>query len=151
MNCGVAYLTPSERLKRLPALQTELCFSRVYRRFSQSLPSSQYFADPRHHPVKTCMPRPCLYSLPFQQGRPVLISKPLSARAVRSSKADGRKRQAGRQKFTCTCSGSLRQAGPVDPPPDYGAIDARPLNRLILARFRSKMVAALREDVSSTG
>lgn len=42
-----------------------------------------------------------------------------------------------------TTPDGLVQAGPRDPQPDYAAIDAAPLNRLVYTLFRAKMVAAL--------
>ena len=45
----------------------------------------------------------------------------------------------------------LRSAGPAEEAPDYRAVDESLLNRFILSRFRTKMVAALGQDVTSSG
>lgn len=42
--------------------------------------------------------------------------------------------------------GGLVSAGPGDTPPDYTAIDAQPLNRVVYALFRARMVAAVGAD-----
>ena len=46
---------------------------------------------------------------------------------------------------------AYRTAGPSEPAPDYAAIDAAPLNRLIMALFRRKMVDALGKDSQLQG
>jgi hypothetical protein len=46
---------------------------------------------------------------------------------------------------------ATRQAGPVDPVPDYTAIDSQPLNQIVMALFRRKMVAAIGSDSQLTG
>jgi hypothetical protein len=46
---------------------------------------------------------------------------------------------------------ATRQAGPVDPVPDYTAIDSQPLNQVVMALFRRKMVAAIGSDSQLTG
>lgn len=37
-------------------------------------------------------------------------------------------------------------AGPKTPEPDYTQLDSHPLNRLVMALFRMKMVSAIGED-----
>eukprot|EP00775_Hariotina_reticulata_P008624 gene8624-8805_t len=46
---------------------------------------------------------------------------------------------------------ATRQAGPKDSPPNYSSIDRQPLNQVIMALFRNKMVAAIGADSSMTG
>jgi hypothetical protein len=46
---------------------------------------------------------------------------------------------------------ALRQAGPQAPAPDYAPIDAQPLNRVVMALFRRKMVAAIGSDSQLEG
>jgi len=45
----------------------------------------------------------------------------------------------------------LRQAGPSTAAPDYAAIDSQPLNRVVMALFRRKMVAAIGSDSELEG
>ena len=45
----------------------------------------------------------------------------------------------------------LVAAGPASPPPDYAAIDARPLNRLVYSLFRNRMAQAIGADSKLEG
>lgn len=47
--------------------------------------------------------------------------------------------------------GGLVVAGPASPPPDYSAIDAQPLNRVIYSLFRGRMAAAIGSDSQLEG
>ena len=42
-------------------------------------------------------------------------------------------------------------AGPASPPPDYSAIDAQPLNRLVYTLFRKRMAQAIGADSQLEG
>ncbi|WIA15386.1 hypothetical protein OEZ85_002048 [Tetradesmus obliquus] len=46
---------------------------------------------------------------------------------------------------------ATRQAGPAEPVPDYAAIDSQPLNQVVMALFRRKMVAAIGSDSQLSG
>jgi hypothetical protein len=46
---------------------------------------------------------------------------------------------------------AFQQAGPQSPEPSYAAIEAQPLNRLVMQLFRNKMVAAIGEDSKLQG
>ena len=46
---------------------------------------------------------------------------------------------------------AFRAAGPGTPEPSYEAIEAQPLNKLVMQLFRNKMVAAIGEDSSKPG
>jgi hypothetical protein len=45
----------------------------------------------------------------------------------------------------------VRQAGPPTQEPDYADIDGQPLNKIVMALFRNKMVAALGSDSQLSG
>ena len=47
--------------------------------------------------------------------------------------------------------GGLVAAGPASSPPDYAAIDAQPLNRVVYGLFRQRMVQAVGNDSKLEG
>eukprot|EP00879_Flechtneria_rotunda_P011353 GHRR01011858.1.p1 GENE.GHRR01011858.1~~GHRR01011858.1.p1 ORF type:complete len:171 (+),score=34.61 GHRR01011858.1:187-699(+) len=49
------------------------------------------------------------------------------------------------------CKAGIRQAGPGTPEPNYTSIDSQPLNKLVMALFRAKMVAAIGQDSQLQG
>ena len=46
---------------------------------------------------------------------------------------------------------AYRAAGPSEPVPNYDALDSQPLNRLVMALFRGKMVDAIGQDSQLEG
>jgi hypothetical protein len=46
---------------------------------------------------------------------------------------------------------ATREAGPRDVAPSYEKIDASPINQFIMARFRTKMIDKIGEDVDEQG
>jgi hypothetical protein len=75
-----------------------------------------------------------------QPRRPRLAAPPSAAAGGSAAPADG-----------APAAQPLRAAGPGTPPPDYAAIDAQPLNRVVMALFRRKMVAAIGSDSQLEG
>ena len=65
----------------------------------------------------------------------------------------GRQCRKALQQFRATLSAAegLEQAGPGTPKPEYVSIDAKPLNRVIMALFRNKMEHAMGVSSSANG
>lgn len=61
--------------------------------------------------------------------------------------------QCGAQphRWPCRLRAAAQQAGPQTPEPSYTDIDAQPLNRVVMALFRRKMVDALGTDSTMQG
>ena len=60
-------------------------------------------------------------------------------------------RRAGSAQPSPRLAAVLRTAGPSDEPPDYSAIDAQPLNKLVYSLFRRRMAAAVGSDSPEQG
>lgn len=88
-----------------------------------------------------------------------MLARRPSHSALRSgSGAAGNKRPvfgaqpARRAPFTARPSlPDIARKGPTDPVPSYAAVDATPLNKVIMALFRRKMVAAIGADSQLQG
>jgi hypothetical protein len=52
---------------------------------------------------------------------------------------------------TLAAAAPVRQAGPATDVPDYTEIDSQPLNKIVMALFRNKMVAAIGSDSQLSG
>lgn len=59
--------------------------------------------------------------------------------------------QACRASSLAAAVAPARQAGPSTDVPDYSDIDSQPLNKVVMALFRNKMVAAIGSDSQLSG
>jgi hypothetical protein len=55
------------------------------------------------------------------------------------------------QQATTLAAAPVRQAGPATDVPDYTEIDSQLLNKIVMALFRNKMVAAIGSDSQLSG